>query len=999
MAVSTNLVSGLSSGFDWSGMVEQLIALEHQRVDLVSDKKTEYENKLTEWQGVNTKLLALKTSAAALSSSTAFDVFRTALASNTGTAAADLLSVSTDSAAASGTFSLKVNRLAQAEKISSSAFTSTDTALSIAGDILIAGKVVNIVATDTLTDIRNKMNAVNTGSAPSRVTASIVSHSSTDYHLVLTSDETGAEGISVLEASAGNALGNLGLVSTTTTIKNTTSDGAMSDLFVDSNTAVGSLLGLTSPPGGVSVTIGGQAVTINLATQSITTIAADIDALAGISASVVADTADGETKYRIDISGTTSFLDNGNVLQSLGILKGTYGTIAEVLTGGKANTTDGAAAISSTTQWDQIYGANVQAGTSFTVTGRKHDGAAVSGSFTISSTSAQVGELLTYIEDTLFSGTVTATIDAAGKIQVTDNTTGDSRLEIDLVTNNPAGGSLDFGTVSTSTEGRNMQLAAGEDAEIELDSVVLTSASNTVTGAIAGVTIDLKGTNEATTVTLKIERDIDSIRSKIQGMVTSYNAIMSYISTQFSYDEEAKSTGGILFGDGTLSSVKTELIGIVTRSVTGLSGGYNRLSLVGIAFNDQAQLVTDTTVLTNALETNFDEVKKLFVAAGSAANSAFQYVSHTPATEGGAYAVSVTQAATRTTVTGSAVLAGTLTAPETISITDYASGRAAQVSLAAGMDLDDIVNAVNSELAKSCTEVLEGSVETGFSAATSFSAISGADNGDIITFSGKRPNGLGFSGSYTVDTNDTLQDLLSTVEGFFDEEATVTLNAAGKLVVTDRSTGDSLLELTLNTASVSGLDFGTIAAVTEGRNAMTITASRTTDSRLLLTHNEYGTGHPIVVSETGGTELGLNDASQVYGVNVAGTINGAAATGNSQSLTLDADGNSADGLSILYTGTNASSTTFNMTLGIADLLERQLSLITDADNGYVGFKQTSLRDRIEAFETQISRMEALLERKREAMINRFVRMETALSKIQSQGSWLSSQLDALNNNS
>jgi hypothetical protein len=81
---------------------------------------------------------------------------------------------------------------------------------------------------------------------------------------------------------------------------------------------------------------------------------------------------------------------------------------------------------------------------------------------------------LTYIEDTLFSGTVTATIDAAGKIQVTDNTTGDSRLEIDLVTNNPAGGSLDFGTVSTSTEGRNMQLAAGEDAEIELDSVVLT---------------------------------------------------------------------------------------------------------------------------------------------------------------------------------------------------------------------------------------------------------------------------------------------------------------------------------------------------------------------------------------------------------------------------------------------------------------------------------------------------------------------------------------------
>ncbi|MDX9821851.1 MAG: flagellar cap protein FliD N-terminal domain-containing protein, partial [Syntrophales bacterium] len=177
MAVSTNLISGLTTGFDWSGMIEQLIALEHERVDLVSAKKTEYENKLTEWQSVNTKLLAVKTAAAALSDSTAFDVFRTTLSSDTGTAAADLLSISADDTAASGTYSLKVTQLAQSEKISSASFAGTDTALSIAGDILISGKVVNIVATDTLADIKDKINAVNTGSKPSDVTASIVSHS------------------------------------------------------------------------------------------------------------------------------------------------------------------------------------------------------------------------------------------------------------------------------------------------------------------------------------------------------------------------------------------------------------------------------------------------------------------------------------------------------------------------------------------------------------------------------------------------------------------------------------------------------------------------------------------------------------------------------------------------------------------------------------------------------------------------------------------------------
>ena len=35
MATSTNLISGLSSGFDWRSMIDQLIAIEHRRVESV----------------------------------------------------------------------------------------------------------------------------------------------------------------------------------------------------------------------------------------------------------------------------------------------------------------------------------------------------------------------------------------------------------------------------------------------------------------------------------------------------------------------------------------------------------------------------------------------------------------------------------------------------------------------------------------------------------------------------------------------------------------------------------------------------------------------------------------------------------------------------------------------------------------------------------------------------------------------------------------------------
>ena len=103
-----------------------------------------------------------------------------------------------------------------------------------------------------------------------------------------------------------------------------------------------------------------------------------------------------------------------------------------------------------------------------------------------------------------------------------------------------------------------MQVAAGEDAEIVVDNVTITNASNRITDVIQGATLTLVGADSSTTVSLNIERDISGIKTKIQNLVNDYNALMDYINTQFSYDEDTEQTGGILFGDGTLSSVKSE---------------------------------------------------------------------------------------------------------------------------------------------------------------------------------------------------------------------------------------------------------------------------------------------------------------------------------------------------------------------------------------------------------------------------------------------------------
>ena len=137
MSLSTNLISGLSSGFDWRSMIDNLIAIDHRRVELVADQKTEYESKLSILQTINTKLLTFKTQAETLSSSNAFNLYTASISTNSTTyAASDFLSVSTSSSAVAGTHTITMDsnsQVARARILSSKSFSSYDTALGLSG--------------------------------------------------------------------------------------------------------------------------------------------------------------------------------------------------------------------------------------------------------------------------------------------------------------------------------------------------------------------------------------------------------------------------------------------------------------------------------------------------------------------------------------------------------------------------------------------------------------------------------------------------------------------------------------------------------------------------------------------------------------------------------------------------------------------------------------------------------------------------------------------------
>ena len=123
------------------------------------------------------------------------------------------------------------------------------------------------------------------------------------------------------------------------------------------------------------------------------------------------------------------------------------------------------------------------------------------------------------------------------------------------------------------------------------------STTNTVTGAIPGVTLSLNGTS-ASQVQLTIGPDATNASTAITNFVTAYNKVISDINTQFTLDPSTN-TEGPLASDSSLRSLQSSLLADVNYSVSG-SGGLTNLASLGINLNDDGTLTVDNTALSNA---------------------------------------------------------------------------------------------------------------------------------------------------------------------------------------------------------------------------------------------------------------------------------------------------------------------------------------------------------------------------------------------------------------
>ena len=169
-----------------------------------------------------------------------------------------------------------------------------------------------------------------------------------------------------------------------------------------------------------------------------------------------------------------------------------------------------------------------------------------------------------------------------------------------------------------------------QDAVAYLDGVQLTSDTNTIENALNGVTFNLEGVSpddgagglESTTMT--ISTDNSSVVEKMNAFVKAYNETMSFVTGQSKTDE---SDSGILIGDSGLNSVKRRLQSLLTTTVSG-NDSYKALTQLGLSTNRDGTLKFDESALTNALETDFEEVGRLVAGDDEVEGTFKQYRSY-----------------------------------------------------------------------------------------------------------------------------------------------------------------------------------------------------------------------------------------------------------------------------------------------------------------------------------------------------------------------------------
>lgn len=156
------------------------------------------------------------------------------------------------------------------------------------------------------------------------------------------------------------------------------------------------------------------------------------------------------------------------------------------------------------------------------------------------------------------------------------------------------------------------QSQAGADASLTVDGIAVTSASNAVTNAIPGVTMQLLSASTSTNVQVEITNNNSDVETAVSSFVAAYNKVLGDLNQQ-----EGNSASGNpepLYGSPTVAAIQEQLGQAL--AFTQSSGAITSITQLGISVNNDGTLTLNSDTLSSELSSNYKDVASFFQPGG-----------------------------------------------------------------------------------------------------------------------------------------------------------------------------------------------------------------------------------------------------------------------------------------------------------------------------------------------------------------------------------------------
>lgn len=581
------------------------------------------------------------------------------------------------------------------------------------------------------------------------------------------------------------------------------------------------------------------------------------------------------------------------------------------------------------------------------------------------------------------------------KLLITSNSTGASRS---MKITSSGGDAAISNLLSYDPQGtQNLtQTSAAQNASLSVNGIAITSATNSVSGAISGVTLNL---TKAGTSNLALSNNNASITSAVQALVTGYNSINNTLNSLTRYNTTTKQ-GGILVGDASIQNIQARIRSSFSSALSGLGNNtLTNLGQVGLSFQKDGSLSLDTAKLQTALTNNYSDFASLFAAYGKTTDSLVTYVSGSTNTTAGSYDVNVTSLATQGKSVGSdtatqARLSGSAAANLAISpgvndklLVKIDGGTELSITLTAGTyaNADALAAQVQADINTALTtDGQTARVEVGQSGGKLSITSTTYGGNSAVTVSEDTALPPGNIGAASLLGATPVSSKITTIKSGINDTLTLGINGTSATVTLSAGTYTaSEMATHLQTAINSATAFssaGISVNVSQSAEVLTVTSSR------------YGLNSAVSIA--GGTAAAnLFGAAPVstIGSDVAGTINGAAATGSGQFLT-GATGNASEGIKVqILGGSTGARGTVNFSKGYAYNLNAVLNDFLSS-TGTIASSTDAANRAIADLQKRAAALNVQLTATEKRYRAQFTALDSLIGKMNTTSSFLTQQL-------